>query len=139
MGGKVPLPPKPRAWIVVAALVALATLTGASAAQSGPDFRISSGTSSGGAAFGFGPSIGLDFRSGVLHAAWADNSISAGGDLDLASEMKGPAESLLDVDCGAGAAGEDLGGKAPRPSSSRLPNASMASGDVSWDTGRRSS
>ncbi|MBI3287520.1 MAG: hypothetical protein HYZ68_05670, partial [Chloroflexi bacterium] len=55
------------------------------AAQSGPDFRISAGTSSGGSAFGFGPSIGLDFRSGVLHAAWADNSISAGGDLDLAA------------------------------------------------------
>lgn len=54
-------------------------------AQSGTDFRISTGTSSGGSAFGFGPSIGLDFRSGMLHAAWADNSISAGGDLDLAA------------------------------------------------------
>ncbi len=53
-------------------------------AEGGPDFRISAGTSSGGAAFGFGPSIGLDFRSGVLHAAWADNSNSA-GDLDLAA------------------------------------------------------
>lgn len=80
-----PLPPKPRAWTFVAALVAFATLTGASAAQSGPDFRISTGTSSGGSAFGFGPSIGLDFRAGVLHAAWADNSVSAGGDLDLAA------------------------------------------------------
>jgi hypothetical protein len=53
--------------------------------QSGPDFQISAGTSSGGSAFGFGPSIGLDFRSGMLHAAWADNSISAGDDLDLAA------------------------------------------------------
>jgi hypothetical protein len=50
---------------------------------SGPDFRISAGTSSGGSAFGFGLSIGLDFRSGVLRAAWADNSNSAEGDLDL--------------------------------------------------------
>jgi hypothetical protein len=58
---------------------------GGQEAEGGPDFRISAGTSSGGSAFGFGPSIGLDFRSGMLHAAWADNSISAGGDLDLAA------------------------------------------------------
>jgi hypothetical protein len=69
----------------VAALVACFALSGAAAAQSTPDFRISTGTSTGGSAFGFGTSIGLDFSSGVLHAAWADNSISAEGDLDLAA------------------------------------------------------
>jgi hypothetical protein len=73
------------AWLSVVAFVACSSLSGAAAAQSAPDFRISAGTSTGGSAFGFGPSIGLDFRSGVLHAAWADNGISAEGDLDLAA------------------------------------------------------
>ena len=52
------------------------------AATTGPDFAISAGTSSGGF---FGPTIGLDFRAGVLRAAWADNSHTAGADLDLAT------------------------------------------------------
>ena len=51
-------------------------------AADGPDFPISSGTSSGGA---FGPTIGLDFRSGSLHAAWSDNAITAAGDFDIAT------------------------------------------------------
>jgi hypothetical protein len=73
------------AWLSVVAFVVCSSLSGAAAAESAPDFRISAGTSTGGSAFGFGPSIGLDFRSGVLHAAWADNGISAEGDLDLAA------------------------------------------------------
>lgn len=78
----------PRAWLLLAASVAFSSFAGAAAAQSGPDFRISAGTSTrpnGGGDFHFGPSIGLDFSSGALHAAWADNSASGGDRLDLAS------------------------------------------------------
>jgi hypothetical protein len=50
------------------------------------DFRISAGTSirlDGQGPSTFGDTIGLDFRGGVLRAAWADNSSSS--DLDLAT------------------------------------------------------
>jgi Fibronectin type III domain len=72
----------PASLVLAAFVVVLAVLAGAPSAW-GADFRISAGTSSGSAFFG--PSIGLDFGAGVLHAAWADDSISAGGDLDLAA------------------------------------------------------
>jgi hypothetical protein len=72
------------AWLWGAAFLPLIFFAGAAGAQTAPDFRISSTTSTG-PAFDFGPSIGLDFRSGVLHAAWADNGISGAGDLELAS------------------------------------------------------
>jgi hypothetical protein len=73
------------AWLGVVSLLALPFFAGAASAQTASDFRISSTTSTGGSAFGFGTSIGLDFRSGVLQAAWADNGISAEGDLEIAA------------------------------------------------------
>jgi fibronectin type 3 domain-containing protein len=73
-------PTRPWAWLF-AALVAAISLAVPSAAQSGPDFPVGAGTSTG----AFGPSIGLDFRAGVLHAAWADTGISGGGDVELAA------------------------------------------------------
>ena len=73
-------PTRPWAWLF-AALVAAVSLAVPSAAQSGPDFPVGAGTSTG----AFGPSIGLDFRAGVLHAAWADTGISGGGDVELAA------------------------------------------------------
>lgn len=60
--------------------------TGAQVTPSGPDFRISAGTSirlDGQGPTTFGDQIGLDFRGGVMRAAWADNSGSP--DLDLAT------------------------------------------------------
>jgi hypothetical protein len=66
---------------LAAAFVAAAALglaAGAPAAAA-PNFRISSGTSSDGF---FGESIGIDFRSGRLVAAWADNSEALAGNPD---------------------------------------------------------
>jgi Fibronectin type III domain len=79
--------PSTRSWagLGVVTVLVVPFFAGAASAQTASDFRISSTTSTGGPAFGSGPSIGLDFRSGVLQAAWADNGISAGGDLELAS------------------------------------------------------
>jgi fibronectin type 3 domain-containing protein len=74
-------PTRPWAWLFVAAPVAAISLAVPSAAQSGPDFPISAGTSTA----AFGPSIGLDFRAGVLHAAWADTRISGSDDVELAA------------------------------------------------------
>lgn len=70
-------PTTPWARLSLAALVAATAFASPSAAQNGPDFRISAGTSTA----AFGPSIGLDFRAGTLHAVWADNS--AGGERKL--------------------------------------------------------
>ena len=59
---------------------------GAQTTPGGPDFRISAGTSirlDGQGPTTFGDQIGLDFRGGVMRAAWADNSGSP--DLDLAT------------------------------------------------------
>ena len=64
-------------------------LSGSAASQttgSGADFRISAGTSirlEGQGPSAFGDTIGLDFRAGIMRAAWADNSSTA--DLDLAT------------------------------------------------------
>jgi hypothetical protein len=79
---------RPRAWLLLAAFVLFSFSIGAAAAQSGPDFRIGAGTSVrplGGGDFHFGSALGLDFRAGSLHAAWSDNSRTAGDSLDLAS------------------------------------------------------
>jgi hypothetical protein len=73
-------------------LLALVTVALAGSASSqttaGSDFRISAGTSlrfDGQGPSVFGDTIGLDFRSGILRAAWADNSSSAGFDLATAA------------------------------------------------------
>ena len=63
----------------LAAVLATLGLLVASSAAASPNFRISTGTSSG--SF-FGESIGLDFSSGRLVAAWADNSDALGGNPD---------------------------------------------------------
>ena len=57
-----------RAWFGLAASFALVAPIGAGSAAgaTGPDFPISAGVSTS----AFGPTIGLDFRSGKLHAAW---------------------------------------------------------------------
>jgi fibronectin type 3 domain-containing protein len=70
-------------------LVLAVVLPGSAASQttsSGSDFRISAGTSirlDGQGPSTFGDMLGLDYRAGILRAAWADNSSSA--DLDLAT------------------------------------------------------
>ena len=79
---------RPRAWLSLAALAAFSSIVGSAGAGGAPDFRISAGTSTramGAGDFAFGPSIGLDFGAGALHAAWADSSVSGGDRLDLAS------------------------------------------------------
>lgn len=66
---------------LAAALIAAAALglTAGAPAAADPNFRISSGTSSG--SF-FGESIGVDFRSARFVAAWADNSEALAGNPD---------------------------------------------------------
>jgi Fibronectin type III domain len=77
------------------ALGVTALVSGSAASQttpSGSDFRISAGTSirlDGQGPSVFGDKIGLDFRAGILRAAWADNSSSA--TLDLATAAVGVA------------------------------------------------
>src|SRR5688572_30953996 len=63
---------------LVAALAALSLV--ATAAAAGSNFQISAGTSTNDAFLG--QSIGLDFRSGRLVAAWADNSDALAGNPD---------------------------------------------------------
>jgi hypothetical protein len=83
-----------RSALALTLLLAVA-LSGSAASQTiptGSDFRISAGTSirlDGQGPSTFGDKIGLDFRAGVLRAAWADNSSSA--DLDLATAAIGVA------------------------------------------------
>jgi fibronectin type 3 domain-containing protein len=78
-----------RSALALTLVLAAVVVPGAAVSQttaSGPDFRISAGTSirlDGQGPSAFGDKIGLDFRAGVLRAAWADNSGSA--DLDLAT------------------------------------------------------
>ena len=67
--------------VLVCSLGAFASAVSA-AADDAPDFQISAGTSSGRT---FGGSIGLDFSSGGLAAAWADNSAALGGNPDPAA------------------------------------------------------
>jgi hypothetical protein len=82
-------PPRPLGSAFAFALVLTALLSGSAAAQTtaiGSDFRISAGTSirlDGQGPSAFGDTIGVDFRAGILRAAWADNSSTA--DLDLAT------------------------------------------------------
>ena len=65
---------------LAAALVAAALgLSAGAAAAAAPNFRISSGTSTDDF---FGEAIGVDFVSGRLVAAWADNSAELGGNPD---------------------------------------------------------
>jgi hypothetical protein len=64
--------------VLVCALGALPSAASA-APDAARDFQISAGTSSG---RGFGASIGLDFSSGRLLAAWADNSAALVGNPD---------------------------------------------------------
>jgi Fibronectin type III domain len=69
-------------------IVALAGSASSQTAATGSDFRISAGTSvrfDGQGPSVFGDTIGLDFRSGILRAAWADNSSSAAFDLATAA------------------------------------------------------
>jgi hypothetical protein len=89
------LPRLPLSSALALTLILTVVLSGSSAAQtaaSGSDFRISAGTSirlDGQGPSVFGDTIGLDFRGGILRAAWADNSSSA--DLDLATAAIGVA------------------------------------------------
>jgi Fibronectin type III domain len=78
----------PLRGILALTVVLTVVFSGSAASQtaSGLDFRISAGTSirlDGQGPSAFGDTLGLDFRAGVLRAAWADNSSSA--DLDLAT------------------------------------------------------
>jgi len=81
--------------VLALTLVLAAFVSGSAASQttgSGSDFRISAGTSirlDGQGPSVFGDTIGLDFRGGILRAAWADNSGSV--DLDLATAAIGVA------------------------------------------------
>jgi hypothetical protein len=61
------------------AAFAVLGLVATASAAAGPNFQISSGTSTG---VSFGESIGLDFRAGSLVAAWADNSDALPGNPD---------------------------------------------------------
>ena len=72
-----------RAVVAAFAILTLVTVPGA-VATSG-DFRISAGSSTRPTARqdAFGLQIGLDAAAGVVHAAWADNSPTLGGNPDL--------------------------------------------------------
>lgn len=88
-------PRLPLSGALALTLVLTVVFSGPAASQttaSGSDFRISAGTSirlDGQGPSTFGDSIGIDFRGGILRAAWADNSSSA--DLDLATAAIGVA------------------------------------------------
>jgi hypothetical protein len=72
-----------RAVMAVIAILTLVTVPGALATNG--DFRISTGSSIRPSARqdAFGLQIGLDAADGVVHAAWADNSPTLGGNPDL--------------------------------------------------------
>jgi hypothetical protein len=89
MGRAARQPRLPFSRVLALTLVLTAFVSGSAASQttaSGSDFRISAGTSirlDGQGPSVFGDTIGLDFRAGILRAAWADNSSTT--DLDLAT------------------------------------------------------
>jgi hypothetical protein len=95
MGRAARQPRLPLGSALALTLVLAVALSGSAASQTtsnGSDFRISAGTSirlDGQGPSTFGDKIGLDFRAGILRAAWADNSSSA--DLDLATAAIGVA------------------------------------------------
>jgi hypothetical protein len=97
--------------------LALAVVLSGSAAsqttESGADFRISAGTSirlDGQGPSVFGDTIGLDFRAGILRAAWVDNSSTA--DLDIATAavaVAGDGSASVGPTVGVRAADEQTG------------------------------